>query len=283
VLLYGTLTERLKAAFVLHLHLNNETQKAPGVLAPATLDALCIAAVSEIYVPPKDADGRHELNSNEIHGIVTGSMRLLPPSASSGAALCAALASLQSLAITMVSNLLAVVVRLGDGAAAAAAVRRVFQLKVHTECLKMGRKDPTERMGLPELEQQRRLLALLTLNNIISAAVMVQPQPKELDKLIEDARAVALTALTDMASRRHLRAAAACLTSGVVSPPRAKAEALAAGAMRHLVAVYSGADVYSTHSRTMALMAAGNMSYAAAGGSADGRGHCWQVRRRRRA
>jgi len=46
VLLYGTLTERLKAAFVLHLHLNNETQKAPGVLAPATLDALCIAAVS---------------------------------------------------------------------------------------------------------------------------------------------------------------------------------------------------------------------------------------------
>ena len=234
-------------------------------------------------MPPKDADGRHELNSNEIHGIVTGSMRLLPPSASSGAALCAALASLQSLAITMVSNLLAVVVRLGDGAAAAAAVRRVFQLKVHTECLKMGRKDPTERMGLPELEQQRRLLALLTLNNIISAAVMVQPQPKELDKLIEDARAVALTALTDMASRRHLRAAAACLTSGVVSPPRAKAEALAAGAMRHLVAVYSGADVYSTHSRTMALMAAGNMSYAAAGGSADGRGHSWQVRRRRRA
>lgn len=263
LLLYGTLTERLKAAFVLHVHLNNEKQKAPGVLAPATLDALCVAAVSEVYVPPKDSDCRHELSTIEMHGIVTGAMRLLPPSASSAEAVRAALAGLSALSLTMVSNLLAVVVRLGDGAAAAAAVRRVFQLKVHTECLKMGRKDPSGRMGLPALEQQRRLLAMLTLNNIISSAVMVQPQPKELDKLIEDARAVALAALTDVASRRHLRAAAACLMSGVVSPPRAKAEALAAGAMRHLVAVYSGADVFSTHSRTMALMAAGNMSYAA--------------------
>ena len=262
ILLHGALTVRLGAAYVLYTRLVDPAVRGPGALTPATLDAMFVTAMSRVYVPPADVDKNAlHLNDDQFHGFVTGSMGLLPPSSTRRAAVSAVLACIQAVACSAMTFALELLVEGGDdNAATSAAVRRCLQLKVHTEMLKSARKDPTQ--GLPELQEQRRIVSLLAVNSIILAALVAEPHPKELDKLIDDARAVALDALADSCSGRHLRAAAVYLLSSVVSPPRGKVEALAAGAMQHCVDVYSAAGVYAIHPRVMALMAAGNLSYA---------------------
>ena len=262
LLLHGTLGERFNAAYVLYRHVTNAPWQSRGAFAPATLDALCVAALSRVFIAPAGDTARRSLIQERLHDIVTGPLRLLPARASAADVLRAALGCLQMLALETLAAALAI---LNDGqghaAAAAAAVQRMLQLKLHTDTLKVARKDPEQ--GLPQREQHRRLVALRVLNQMVLTAIAVQPPPKQLEKLIEDARAVALEALLDPSSRRHLRAAAVCRLASVVSPPRGKLAALAAGAMQHCVDIYSVAGVYTTLVRTCALQAAGNMSYAA--------------------
>ena len=264
MLLHGTLMERLNAAYVLHRHVHGDGDGAvpdrSGVLAPATLDALCITAVSRLYVPPLDADLRDEFDPKQLRDVVVANGTL--PSSSTVDDVCRGMFScLQALALDALWNALCEVVHGADTAARVVAMRRVYQLKVHTAALELAHSDYHGTVA--ELRPVVRCVALLALANILSCSLAMQSPPKEQAKLIEDARVVALETLADQRSGRHLRAAAVWLLSTVVSPPPGKVQALKAGALQHCMDIYSATTVYCPVVRMNALLAAGNMSYAA--------------------
>ena len=263
-LLYGTLYERLNAAYVLHLHIL-EAPQSTGALAPATLDALCVAALSRVYVAPPDEDTpRPQMSDAQLHGVLATQLRVLPPRSSHENAFRAAMSLLQNLALDTVGHVVYKLSRREDGgAAASAALRRVCQLKLHTHTLLFARSDHELNLAFPERAQHRRCVALLVLRKIVYASKVVQPRPKELDKLLCDACPVALEALVDPGSGHLLRAAAACLLGCVADQLHEKVQALAAGAMQHLVAIYSAPNLYAPEARAQALTAAGNISFGA--------------------
>ena len=265
LLLHGTLTQRLNAAFVLHRHMHGDGEgtAAPdrsGVLAPATLDALCIATVSRLYVAPEDADPLDELDPRELRKAVIANGLL--PSSATVEDVCSALVScVQTLALDVLWNALCMVVHSDDAVSRVVAVRRIYQLKVHTAALELAHVHCQNTVA--EMRPVVRCVALIALSNILSCSLAMQSPPKEQTKLVEDARVVALEVLTDQRSGRHLRAAAVWLLSCVVSPPPGKVQALKAGALQHCTDIYSAPTVYSHLVRMNALLAAGNMSYAA--------------------
>ena len=256
---YGSIQERIGAAYVLRKHVLHGLPLSTGVLAPATLDALCVQALSRVFVRPRDgAAPANTLGNAQLQGILMGS-RQLPRSASSDDAVRVALGWLQMLCLDTVAHVIVRLSRGEDGAAAAAALRRIFQLKLHTDTLKVSRHDHSQ--GLPDKAQHRRTVALLVLQRIVFASKVVRP--KELGKLQDDCRAVALEALLDPDSSHLLRAAAACLLSLVADHLSDKVEAVTAGAMPHLVAIYTQPDVYVKDVCLQALVAAASISSGA--------------------
>ena len=260
---FGSLYERLNAIYVLRTHIvYGSPHSDEGALAPATLDALCLAALTRIFVsPPADALPSHQLSDEQLHEVVTDHLRLLPRSASIYDATRAMLGCLQMIALDAIAHLLSKLTLGEDSDAAAAALRRIFQLKLHTDTLSVARYGPEQ--GFAQRPQHQRTVALLTLQQIVYSSQAVQPRLKELGKLQDDCRAVALEALADPRSGHHVRAAATFLLAYVVGRLQDKEEAVAAGAMQHLVDMYSAADLYTRSASAEALIAAGRISSGA--------------------
>jgi hypothetical protein len=253
LLTHGLLTERFNAAAVLNAQLQCcQGQRAAAAYSTATLDALCVAAVSNAFIPQPENHAQAEpgrridLNAAGKAHVVAGLLRGASPLSELGV-LHVAVTSLRVLALQLFSFGLQAA-HDSDAAAGAAAVRSAVRLGVADSALLFAAQDTYQPgMWLPAevaaaLRVRGRTVALNVLAHMALHASGLTPRVRNWSRPLARARAAALAALNP-ASGAHprVRGAAAVLLSNTLGDMPAKREAVNAGSLGWMLAVANDA------------------------------------------
>ena len=243
LLTHGLIHERFNAAFVLGAQLLLPVSaRAPAFNEPATLDALCVAAVSNAYVPQPADDPlaeRTEIAPPQLRHVLHR-LDLLPDERASDVTTCVvALAMLRVLALHAVAHAIASLVSL-DYSRGLSALRRALKLGFGDAALLFASEEvwaPDGSGGLcPEavaaLRVRGRATALNALGAVAPLLLRLDPPPKDVPRVLAAALDAAIAALNPRrGAHPRVRGAAAWLLSYVVTPPPAKLKALRAGVL----------------------------------------------------
>ena len=259
LLLRGSLRERLNAINVL-LPL---MIYSPEVVSPATMDSVCVAAVTNAVVLTPEAEAA-DFSAEELRAALTNvEYRVVPSSAPPAVLRNAAETCLKLQCVYAFCNAMACPMSMDRPAEVAVALDRAFRMRLPEAVLALTQLGAGEDGSLPDL---RRCVGFLSLGLVLAVADRAQPPPKQaqLDKVVADLRLSALAAVDpDARQAPRVRAAAVSALSRVVNAPADKAAALAAGALPWCTQMAADADTFSVEVRASALEVASTISYVA--------------------